>query len=145
MKIISSKGCPYGDRLRLMLNAGEKEYDISSDTNEYISGTFVEPSGSASADIFEIIDFLGLGTAESVGCTPEVNGTELQINYLFPQDEIKRNRHVKMAQNFDRGIIQYFNEASKVVLSSKICSKICLGLNKSNWTLSHVYGAHVWL
>jgi len=113
MKIISSKGCPYGDRLRLMLNAGEKEYDISSDTNEYISGTFVEPSGSASADIFEIIDFLGLGTAESVGCTPEVNGTELQINYLFPQDEIKRNRHVKMAQNFDRGIIQYFNEASK--------------------------------
>ena len=61
MEVISTKGCPFGDRLRSILTLANVEYSNNAKIDQFISGTFRCQDGRATTDIIEIIDFLDLG------------------------------------------------------------------------------------
>jgi len=91
LKVISTKGCPYGDRLRLFMDKIEKKYEFGDKINDEnaISGT-LSMDGNLSNDIIEVLTF---------------------FNVIQSIPDAKRDRHLKLADKFESTVIRYFNDA----------------------------------
>lgn len=91
LTVISTKGCPYGDRLRLFLDKIEQKYELGDKVSaeNSISGT-LSIDGNLSNDIIEVLTF---------------------FNVIQSIPEVKQERHLKLADKFETTIIRYFNEA----------------------------------
>jgi hypothetical protein len=88
LQVISKKGCPYGDRLRIFMDKMEQKYEFS-DKNDALSGT-LSMDGNLSNDIIEVLTF---------------------FNVIQSIPDNVRERHLKLADKFDSTVIRYFNEA----------------------------------
>ena len=90
LTVISTKGCPYGDRLRLFLDKIQQKYELGDkmSAENTISGT-LSIDGNLSNDIIEVLTF---------------------FNVIQTIPDGKRERHLKLADKFETTIIRYESE-----------------------------------
>ena len=94
LTVISTKGCPYGDRLRLFLDKIQQKYELGDkmSAENAISGT-LSIDGNLSNDIIEVLTF---------------------FNVIQTIPDGKRERHLKLADKFESTIIRYEHDLSLV-------------------------------
>ena len=87
LTVISTKGCPYGDRLRLFLDKIQQKYELADkNTSENAISGSLSIDGNLSNDIIEVLTF---------------------FNVIQTIPDAKRERHLKLADKFESTIIRY--------------------------------------
>ena len=95
MKVTSTKGCPYGQRARMILTRMKLPFETDTNVDECLSGTIYDMGSQL----------------ETTDCLEMIHATN--DNTIFNSDETRHEKQLKLAQSFDQMILPHFYEATR--------------------------------